>query len=98
MVHVMVKVKYPPHIQEEFLKFYLSGKAPAYPPYVKRIYQWVYSEYNTKVINVYEIPDDKLVEGMKGIGKRFAAYTKFKDYKYKVILMMEGSEAIKLFK
>jgi len=26
MVHVMVKVKYPQHKAEEFLKFYLSGK------------------------------------------------------------------------
>lgn len=98
MVKVMVKVKYPPHITEDFIKFYLTGKAPKYPDYVKRLYQWVYSDFDNKVINIYEIPDEKLVEGLKGIAKRFTTYTTFKGYKYKIILLADASDAIELYK
>ncbi|MFX1344671.1 MAG: hypothetical protein ACFFBC_15185 [Promethearchaeota archaeon] len=98
MVHVMVKVKYPPHILEEFLKFYLSGKAPKYPDYVKRINQWVISGYEYKTINIYELPEEKLYEGIKGIAKRFSAYAAFKGYKYKIIPLIEGSEALDMMK
>lgn len=98
MVKVMVKVKYPPHITEDFIKFYLSGKAPKYPDYVKRLYQWVYSDFDNRVINIYEIPDEKLVEGLKGIAKRFITYASFKGYKYKLIILADASDAIELYK
>jgi len=98
MVHIMVKVKYPPHILEEFLKFYLSGKAPKYPDYVKRIHQWVISGYEYKTINIYELPEEKLYEGMKGIAKRFSAYAAFEGYKYKMVPLIEGSEALDMMK
>lgn len=94
----MVKVKYPPHILEEFLKFYLSGKAPKYPDYVKRISQWVISGYEYKTINIYELPEEKLYEGIKGIAKRFSAYAAFKGYKYKIIPLIEGSEALDMMR
>ncbi len=98
MVYVMSKVKYPPHIAEEMLKFYLSGKAPKYPDFVKRTHQWVISDYYIKTYNIYEIPEDKLYEGMKGIAKRLSAFTRFEGYVYKILNLMEGSEAIKLIK
>ena len=98
MVHVMVKVKYPYHKTEEFLKFYLSGKVPKYPDYVKRIHQWTVADYNVKIYNIYELPEDKLYEGMKGIAKRFFAYAAFEGYKFKIEPLVEGSEAIELFK
>jgi len=97
MVYVMSKVKYPPHIADEILKFYLSGKAPKYPDFVKRTHQWVVSDYYFKIYNIYEIPEDKLYEGMKGISIRLNAFTTFEGYVYKVKLLMEGSEAIKLY-
>ena len=96
MVHVMVAVKFPPHKQQEITEVYISGKAAKYPDFVKRIHQWVASDYDIKVYNIYEIPDEKLVEGMKAIAKRFSTYVAVKGYKYKVIPLMEGSEAIQL--
>jgi len=98
MVHVIVKVKYPQDKAEEFLKFYLSGKAPKYPDYVKRIHQWIVPDYVYKVYNIYELPEDKLYEGMKGIAKRFSAYAAFKGYKFKIEPLIEGSEAIELYR
>jgi len=97
MVYVMSKIKYPPHVADEILKFYLSGKAPKYPDFVKRTHQWVVSDYYFKIYNIYEIPEDKLYEGMKGISKRLNAFTIFEGYVYKIMNLMEGSEAIKLY-
>ena len=94
----MGKVKYPPHIANEVLNFYLSGKAPKYPDFVKRTRQWVVSDYNFKIYNIYEIPDDKLYEGMKGIAKRLTAFTEFEGYVFKLKPLIEGSEAIELYK
>ncbi len=98
MVHVMVTVKYPPHKLQEILEVYLSGKAAKYPDFVKRIYQWVVSDYNFKTYNVYEIPEEKLYQGMKAIGKRYSTYVAVKGYKYKIEPLIEGSEAIELIK
>ncbi|KKN12560.1 hypothetical protein LCGC14_1015250 [marine sediment metagenome] len=50
------------------------------------------------MINIYEIPDDKLHEGMKGTAKRFSAYTSSKGYVYKIKIVMEASEALELLK
>lgn len=98
MVYVMSIVKYPPHIAKELIKFYASGKAPKYPDFVKRTHQWVVSDYHYKTYNIYEIPKDKLYEGMKGIAKRLSAFTEFEGYVYKVIPLMEGPEAMEMIK
>jgi len=50
------------------------------------------------VINIYEIPDDKLHEGMIGNVKHFSAYTSFKGYVYKIKIVMEAPEALELLK
>ena len=98
MVHVMVTVKYPPHILKEVLDVYLSGKAAKYPDFVKRIHQWVVSDYNFKTYNIYEIPEEKLYQGLKAIGKRYSTYVAVKGYKYKIEPLIAGSEAIDLIK
>ncbi len=98
MVYVMSIVKYPPHISEETVKFYVSGKAPAYPEFVKRTYQWVVADYHYKIYNIYEMPEEKLYEGMKGIAKRLSAFTRFEGYTFKIQPLIEGSEAIDMMK
>ncbi len=42
--------------------------------HIKRIYQWVVSDYNFKTYNIYEIPEEKLFQGLKAIGKRYSTY------------------------
>ena len=98
MVYVMSIVKYPPHIAKELAKFYASGKAPKYPEFVKRTYQWFVSDYEIITYNVYEIPKEKLYDGMKGIAKRLSAFTEFEGYVFKVQVLMEGSEALEMLK
>jgi hypothetical protein len=99
MVNVMSIVKYPPHIADELVKYYLSGKATKYPEFVKRVNQWMASDYEYITYNIYEIPEEKLYEGMKGITKRLAAFASaFEGYKFKVNLLVPGNEALDLFK
>lgn len=75
---------------------YLSGKAAKFPDFVKRIHQLIVSDYNFKTYNIYEIPEEKLYQGMKAIGKRFSTYITVKGYKYKIEPLIEGTEAIQL--
>ena len=98
MVYVMVTVKYPPHKTQEVLDVYLSGKAAKYPDFVKRIHQLIVSDYNFKSYNLYEIPEDKLYQGIKAIGKRYSTYVAVEGYKYKIEPLIEGSEAIQLIR
>jgi hypothetical protein len=98
LVNVMSIVKYPPHIVEDVLKFYISGKAPAYPNFVKRRDQWVVSDFHYKTYNIYEIPEEKLYEGIKGIAKRLSAFARFEGYVWKIEILTKGSEAIDMMK
>jgi len=98
MVYVMVTVKYPPHITPKILDVYLSGKAAKYPDFVKRTHQLVAADYNFKTYNLYEIPEEKLYQGIKAIGKRYSTYITVEGYKYKIETLIEGSEAIQLLK
>ena len=92
-------VKYPPHIAEDLVKFYISGKASKYPEFVKRVHQWMASDYEYITYNIYDIPEEKLYEGMKGITKRLSTFaSEFEGYKFKIQLLMPGSEAIELYK
>ena len=52
MVYVMITVKYPPHLTQEILDVYLSGKAAKYPDFVKHIHQFVVSDYSFKTYNL----------------------------------------------
>lgn len=98
MVNLMSIVKYPPHIAEDLVKFYLSGKAPKYPEFVKRVSQWMASDYEYLTYNIYEIPEEKLYEAMKGITKRLSAFaSEFEGYKFKVQVLISGHEAIDLY-
>jgi hypothetical protein len=98
MVYLMSIVKYPPHIVEDVVKFYVSGEAPAYPEFVKRTHQWVASGYQFKTYNIYEVPDDKIHEAMKGIARRLAAFARFDGYVFKVFHLLEGKEALEMVK
>jgi hypothetical protein len=98
MVQVMVTVKLPPHISDKVIKLYTSGKAAEYPDFVKRIHQWAASDYNFKIYNIYEIPEEKLFQGLRAITKRFSTYVTIKGYKYKIEPLLEGSDVIQMLK
>lgn len=98
MVNVLITVKNPQHKTDEVVKVYTSGKAVDYPDFVNRKFQWVTPNYDVKVYNIYDIPDERLVEGIKAIIKRFATYVKVEGYKYNIEILLEGAEALKMMR
>jgi len=47
---------------------------------------------------VYEILDEKAVEGLKAINKMYSSYIKVKGYRYKIEVLLEGAEALSLWR
>ena len=87
-----------PEIIDEFLEVYLSAKERKYPDFIKKLHQWVVPDYKIKGYTVYEIPDEKVVDGLKAINKRYSSYIKVKGYKYKIEVLLEGAEALSLWR
>lgn len=96
MVHILVTARYPAHLAMEMVNVYLSGKQPKYPDFVKKIHQWAVMDNEVKTYAVYEMPDDKVYEGLLAIGKRFTAYTNIKGYKYKPEILIEEKDVLSM--
>jgi len=93
----MVTATYPPHKFDDLLKVYL-GKKTDYPDFVKRIHHWGITDGDYKNYAVYEVPDEKLYDGMMAIAKRYSTYAKVEGYKYKIEPLMDSEKAIALLK
>ena len=96
MVYILVTAIYPPSKGVEIAKVWLSGKQPKYPDFIKRVHQFVTADFKAKSYALYECEDDKIVEGMKAIGARYVHYASIEGYEYKVELLMEAKDAMKL--
>ena len=70
MVNVMSIVKYPPHIADDLVKFYLSGKATKYPEFVKRVNQWMASDYEYITYNINNLYLGQIIN-MKYLKKNY---------------------------
>jgi len=77
-------------------KIWLSGKQPKYPDFIKNVYLFVTPDFKSKNYALYECEDDKIVEGIKAIAARYVHYTRIEGYEYKIELLMEGKDAVKL--
>lgn len=99
MANILVTGWYPPNKTKELLKVYMSKDKPAYPDFVKKIHHWsvVASDGHYKTYAVYECPDDKIKETLKGLSKRYTLYATVEGYRYYPELLMNAEEAIKLF-
>jgi len=96
MVYILITAIYPPSKAVELAKIWLSGKQPKYPDFIKRVHQFVTADFKSKAYSLYECEDDKIVEGMKAIGARYVHYASIEGYEYKVELLMESKDAMKL--
>ena len=98
MVKIMVVAKYPPHKINEIVKHYMASGKPTYPDYLKKVEHWVAQVTGDKfkTYAVYECPDDKIIGGLAALAKRFTYYASIKGYTFKVKLLMEADEAIKI--
>ena len=99
MVKIMMVAKYPPHKLNEIIKTYMRTDKPAYPDFLKKVEHWAaqITDYKQKTYAVYECPDDKIIESMTALAKRFNFYASVEGYTFKMVLLMEAEAAIKEF-
>jgi hypothetical protein len=99
MVKIMMVAKYPPHKLNELVKTYMSTDKPAYPDFLKKVEHWAaqVTDEKFKTYAVYECPDDKIIESMTALTKRFNFYASVEGYTFKCELLTEAETAIKDF-
>ncbi|MHA2128110.1 MAG: hypothetical protein ACW99E_22665 [Promethearchaeota archaeon] len=99
MAHILVTGWLPQSKTNEMLKVYTAKDKPAYPDFIKRVQHWmvVSSEGMLKTYAVYECPDDKILEGLKGIGRRYTLYAQVEGYRYYPEVLFDAQELIKTF-
>ena len=98
MVKIMVVAKFPPHKMDELIKNYMSTDKPAYPDFLKKVENWAaqITGDKHKTYAVYECPDDKVLEGMAALSRRFSFDAKVKGYTFNIEILMGADEAIKI--
>ncbi|MFW9899976.1 MAG: hypothetical protein ACFFDY_01655 [Candidatus Thorarchaeota archaeon] len=98
MAHILVTGWTPQNKGDEMLKVYTAKDKPAYPDFIKRVQHWMVmsSEGMLKTYAVYECPDDKILEGMKAIGRRYSVYAQVEGYKYYPEVLFDAQEIIKM--
>lgn len=89
--------KFPPHKLNELIKNYMSTDKPAYPDFLKKVEHWAaqITDEKHKTYAVYECPDDKVIESMAALSKRFIYYASVEGYTFKMELLTEADAAIK---
>jgi len=98
MVKIMMIARYPPHKLDELIKNYTSSNKPAYPDYLKKVEHWAaqVTDEKHKTYAVYECPEDKIMDGLAALTKRFTFYAKIEGYTFKSELLAEADEALKM--
>ena len=94
MAFIMVTSTFPPHKSEEVGKIFTTNVLPKTADFVKRINIFVLADEKTKVYALYEIPNDKLFDGMVSIATRYAGYRAVEDFEYKIETLMTIREAL----
>ena len=89
--------RYPPNKYDDLTKLFLGSDKPKYPDFVKKLHNWVaqVSESKYKIYAVYECPDDKLIEGLTAITRRYHYYASVEGYEFKIELITDAVAAIK---
>ena len=99
MVKIMMVAKYPPHKVSELVKVFMSTDKPVYPDYLKKVEHWAaqVTDEKQKTYAVYECPDNKIIESMTALTKRFNFYASVEGYTFKCELLLDAEAAIKDF-
>ena len=99
MVKIMIVGKCPLNKLNESVKTYMRTDKPAYPDFIKKVENWVaqITEERLKSYAVYECPDDKILDGMAALTKRYNFYASVEGYTYKMELLTDADAAIKDF-
>ncbi len=94
MVFIMVTSTYPLHKADEVGQAFVWKKVPEVADFVKRINIWVVSEFDTKIYALYEVPNDKMYDGIKSLGTRYAGYRIVEGFKFKIETLLTIQESL----
>ncbi|MHA2392059.1 MAG: hypothetical protein ACXAEX_08810 [Promethearchaeota archaeon] len=99
MAHILVTGWTPQHQGDEMLKVTTSKDKPPYPDFIKKTNNWMVISQDgmIKTYAVYECPDDKILDGMKALGRRYTYYTQVEGYKYYPEVLFDAQEIINMF-
>ncbi len=97
MALIMVTGKYPPTKTKELFKATTDPKKPAYPAFVKKVHNWAaqVTDEHYKLYAVYQCPDEKVMEALAALSKRYNFYAQVEGYRYRMELLVEAEQAIK---
>jgi len=70
---------------------------PAYPDFLKKVENWIaqITDDRLKSYAVYECPDDKIVESMSALAKRYNFYASVEGYTYTMELLTAIKDFLK---
>jgi hypothetical protein len=99
VAHILVTNWTPQNKGNEMIKVYMSKDKPPYPDFMKKINHWIAMSPDgyIKAYAVYECPDEKIIDCLKAIGKRYSLYAQVEGYKYFPEVLMDAQEVIKMF-
>ncbi|MFW9782123.1 MAG: hypothetical protein ACFFFB_07555 [Candidatus Heimdallarchaeota archaeon] len=99
MAHILVTGWTPQNKGDEMLKVYMAKDKPAYPEFMKKTQHWIAMspEGMIKTYAVYECPEDKILEGLKAIGRRYTLYASIEGYRYYPEVLFDAQDIIKMF-
>ncbi len=98
MALLMIIGTYPPSKLNELFKVNVDPKKPPYPPGVKKLHNWVAQVTNGlyKNYGVYQCPDDKVVESIAAMTKRYNFYAQIDEYRFSIEILGEAENALKI--
>ncbi|MFW9864547.1 MAG: hypothetical protein ACFFEN_00480 [Candidatus Thorarchaeota archaeon] len=94
MAFVMVTARYPLHQAEKTGKAFVEGKVPETADFVNRINLFVVADFDIKIYTLYEMPNDKLYEGLKSIATRYSGYRDIEGFTFKIETLMTAEESL----
>ena len=96
MAFILLHMKTPPNEATKQGELFASGKLPKLPEFVKRTHTFVYIDDLVNSFSLYEVPKDKLFDGMKAINERCTGYFGVQGISFKVHPLMEIKDALSL--
>jgi hypothetical protein len=96
MAYILMHVKTPASEVTKQGEIFAKGKLPKLPDFVKRTHTFVYVDEGINSFSLFEVPDDKLFEGIKAVNQRCTGYFTIPGITFKVNPLMEAKDALAL--
>ncbi|TFG26023.1 MAG: hypothetical protein EU532_10885 [Promethearchaeota archaeon] len=96
MAYILLQMKTPATEVINQGEIFSTGKLPKLPDFVKRTHTFVYIDDMVQSLSLYQVPDDKLFEGMKALNQRCTGYFGIQGVSFKVNPLMEIKDALSL--